>query len=152
MRRRLVSVAVAAWIVVLVATAGPATGDHSRSTGSNCANFTFQEEAQDYFNAHPGDPEGLDGPPGPTPDGVPNVACEHLPRRSVTPTTTSAAAPATTRATTTPTTTAATTATTAGMPTTGGETERLAVLAVTVSLFGLAAVIAGSGRPRLRMD
>ena len=59
----------------------PAWADHSTSTGINCSNFAFQEDAQSYFNTHPGDPEGLDGPPGATSSGIPNVACEDLPRR-----------------------------------------------------------------------
>lgn len=65
----------------------PAWADHSRPTGINCSNFTYQEDAQDYFNLHPGDPEGLDGPIGPAFDGIQNVACEALPHRPATTTT-----------------------------------------------------------------
>lgn len=90
--------------VLLLVVAVPAWATHSTPEGINCSNFTFQEDAQDYFNAHPGDPEGLDGPPGPTPSGIPNVACEDLPPR---PTTTTI-----TTATTTPSSTTSTTVTT----------------------------------------
>lgn len=64
----------------------PAWADHSAGTGINCSNFAFQEDAQAYFNQHPGDPEGLDGPPGAGFTGVQNVACEDLPRRGSTTT------------------------------------------------------------------
>ena len=66
----------------------PASADHSRSTGINCSNFAFQEDAQAYFEAHPGDPEGLDGPIGPAFDGIQGVACEALPKRGTQVTTT----------------------------------------------------------------
>ncbi len=66
-------------VAAVVGLAMPAWGNHSTPTGKNCSDFTFQEDAQAYFDAHPGDPEGLDGPIGPTPDGIPNVACENLP-------------------------------------------------------------------------
>ncbi len=74
----------AMWLVVIVAglvSATPAQADHSRSTGINCLDFRFQEDAQAYFEAHPGDPEGLDGPVGPASAGVPGLACEDRPRR-----------------------------------------------------------------------
>ncbi|MCH7793316.1 MAG: excalibur calcium-binding domain-containing protein [Planctomycetes bacterium] len=38
----------------------------------NCSDFPNQEAAQDHLNAHPGDPDGLDGDD----DGI---ACESLP-------------------------------------------------------------------------
>ena len=48
------------------------------SRGIDClTHFSFQEEAQAYFEAHPGDPEGLDRDR----DGI---ACEELPRRGPT--------------------------------------------------------------------
>ena len=40
----------------------------------NCRDFTYQEDAQAYLDAHPGDPDNLDS----NGDGV---ACETLPRR-----------------------------------------------------------------------
>lgn len=67
----------------------PAWADHSKPTGINCSNFTSQEDAQAYFELHPGDPEGLDGPIGPAFDGIQNVACEALPHRPATTTTAS---------------------------------------------------------------
>jgi hypothetical protein len=97
-------------VILVLAIVGlwavPAWANHSQSTGINCSNFTFQEDAQAYFDAHPGDPEGLDGPIGAAFSGIQNVACEDLPRRgsSVT-TTTSTTAPATTTTTTVVTTT-----------------------------------------------
>ncbi len=81
--------------IVLVAVAlsfltVPAWANHSVPTGVTCSNFASQEDAQAYFDQHPGDPEGLDGPPGPTSSGAPGVACEDLPRRTATTTTTTA--------------------------------------------------------------
>ena len=90
MRRMMLAVGVA----LLLGWTVPAWGNHSVSTGINCPNFAFQEDAQAYFEQHPGDPEGLDGPPGPTSTGVPGLACEDLPRRGST--TTVATIPATT--------------------------------------------------------
>ncbi len=82
MRRTLAGVAMMAWLLL---AAAPAVADHRVSTGINClTHFSFQEEAQAYFEAHPGDPEGLDGPPGPAFAGVQGVACEELPRRGPT--------------------------------------------------------------------
>ena len=66
----------------------PAWANHSQSTGVNCPNFQFQEDAQAYFDLHPGDPEGLDGPIGPGFEGIEGVACETLPRRGTQATTT----------------------------------------------------------------
>lgn len=68
-------------VVLAGAVAVPARANHSTPTGKNCPDFTYQEEAQEYFDAHPGDPEGLDGPIGPGFTGVQNVACENLPSR-----------------------------------------------------------------------
>jgi hypothetical protein len=48
--------------------------------------FSSQEEAQAYFDLHPGDPEGLDGPRWPTSSGVPGLACEDRPRQGSTTT------------------------------------------------------------------
>lgn len=106
MRRRILLGA--AVLAVLGMWVLPAWADHSQSTGINCSNFTYQEDAQAYFNLHPGDPEGLDGPPGAAFDGIQNVACEALPHRPAT----------TTTASTTTTTVASTTSTTAVTTTT----------------------------------
>jgi hypothetical protein len=106
MHRRLTLTAV---LATLWALAPPASANHSAPTGINCSNFSFQEDAQAYFEAHPGDPEGLDGPAGAGFTGIQNVACEDLPRRAVTTTTTVV--------TTTATSTLSTTTTTVGVPT-----------------------------------
>jgi hypothetical protein len=45
----------------------------------DCADFTYQEEAQAVFDQNPSDPYGLDEDPGPD-DGI---ACETLPHRPV---------------------------------------------------------------------
>lgn len=87
------------FVAAVVGLAMPAWADHSTPRGVNCSNFDFQEDAQAYFEAHPGDPEGLDGPIGPTPDGIPNVACENLPRRGTGTTTSVATVPPTTTTT-----------------------------------------------------
>ena len=47
----------------------------------DCSDFTYQEQAQRVYNQHPGDPYGLDGPRGSTPEGQPGVACESLPHQ-----------------------------------------------------------------------
>lgn len=83
-------------LVIIGLWAVPAWANHSQSTGINCSNFAFQEDAQAYFNLHPGDPEGLDGPIGAAFSGIQNVACEDLPRRGSSVTTTTTTAPATT--------------------------------------------------------
>ena len=41
-----------------------------------CDSFGSQKEAQDKLRENPNDPYGLDGPPGPTTDGMPGVACD----------------------------------------------------------------------------
>ena len=96
--------------IVLVAVAlsfltVPAWANHSVPTGVHCSNFAYQEDAQAYFEQHPGDPEGLDGPPGPTSSGIPGVACESLPSRETATTSTTTTAPTTTTTTIPPTTT-----------------------------------------------
>lgn len=102
MRLRILLVAAVAALYIGVLP----TWAQSQATGINCSNFTYQEDAQAYFDAHPGDPEGLDGPPGPAFEGLQNVACEALPHRPVLATT------STIRATTT----------TSGAATTSGQT------------------------------
>ena len=106
MHRRLTLTAILATVLAL---AVPASANHSAPTGINCSNFSVQEDAQAYFEAHPGDPEGLDGPAGAGFTGIQNVACEDLPRRAVT---TSTAV-----VTTTTTSTLSTTTATVGVPT-----------------------------------
>lgn len=71
-------------MALLLAAGVPAWADHSHSTGINCSDFATQEDAQAYFNLHAGDPEGLDGPIGPSFAGIQNVACEDLPHRVAT--------------------------------------------------------------------
>ena len=80
----------------------PAWANHSVPTGVICSNFAYQEDAQAYFEQHPGDPEGLDGPAGPASSGVPGVACENLPRRGTATTTTTTIPPTTTTVPTPP--------------------------------------------------
>lgn len=50
----------------------------------DCEDFDCQEDAQDFLDAFPDDPCGLDGPAGPNNDtrGTPGVACEDRPRCS----------------------------------------------------------------------
>ena len=50
LRRTVFVLAVALTGVVVI----PAWADHSTPIGKNCPDFTYQEEAQEYFNAHPG--------------------------------------------------------------------------------------------------
>lgn len=42
---------------------------------TNCANYPSQAAAQQALREDPSDPAGLDGPPGPTPGGLPGLAC-----------------------------------------------------------------------------
>ncbi|WP_432497922.1 LGFP repeat-containing protein [Kineococcus auxinigenes] len=55
----------------------PAWADHIGDV--NCSAFTYQEDAQDHLNRHPGDPDNLDGNP------ENGIACESLPHRPSTP-------------------------------------------------------------------
>ncbi|WP_432570459.1 LGFP repeat-containing protein [Kineococcus sp. SYSU DK005] len=57
--------------------AGPAQAHHGYDV--DCGDFQYQEDAQAHMNAHPGDPDGLDGNPK---DGI---ACESLPHRPAPP-------------------------------------------------------------------
>ena len=70
MRRVLLAVLVTA---VSLSVAQPAFANHG--VDLDCADFAFREDAQEHFNAHPGDPDGLDG------NDNDRLACEHLPRR-----------------------------------------------------------------------
>lgn len=81
--------------VALVALMRPAWGNHSGDL--NCDDFQFQEDAQAHMEAHPGDPDNLDGNDN---DGL---ACETLPSRR-TGTTATTGTTGTTAATTSTTT------------------------------------------------
>ena len=69
----------ACWVFCLLAPAGA----QSVQEGDlyDCDDFRYQEDAQRVYDRDPSDPYGLDGPIGPTPDGIPGVACEDLPHR-----------------------------------------------------------------------
>ena len=47
----------------------------------DCSDFEYQEDAQAVYDLLPGDPYGLDGPPGAEYSGTEGVACENLPHR-----------------------------------------------------------------------
>ena len=47
----------------------------------DCADFTYQEDAQAVYNQDTSDPYGLDGPQGESYAGQQGVACEELPTR-----------------------------------------------------------------------
>jgi hypothetical protein len=47
----------------------------------DCADFQYQEDAQEVYDRDPSDPYGLDGPIGEASDGIEGVACEELPHR-----------------------------------------------------------------------
>ncbi|HEX2191577.1 MAG TPA: hypothetical protein VHH09_00125 [Acidimicrobiales bacterium] len=82
------------WVAVLACLGlmtSPAFASHSGDL--DCGDFTFREEAQAHLQAHPGDPDNLDGNDN---DGL---ACEDLPSRGA------GASPTTVRSS--PTTTAA---------------------------------------------
>ena len=42
----------------------PAWANHSMPTGVNCSDFVYQEDAQAYFDQHPGDQKVSTGHPG----------------------------------------------------------------------------------------
>ena len=48
----------------------------------DCADFTYQEDAQAVYDQDTSDPYGLDGPPGESYEGTQGVACEELPHKS----------------------------------------------------------------------
>ncbi|MFI8092736.1 excalibur calcium-binding protein [Streptomyces sp. NPDC086080] len=54
--------------------------DTAHAQDLDCSDFTYQEDAQTFFDLDPSDPHRLDEDPGPD-DGV---ACEALPRRGLT--------------------------------------------------------------------
>ncbi|MFF6999855.1 excalibur calcium-binding protein [Streptomyces sp. NPDC008313] len=124
MHRRTVVGGIAAAIVSIAPLSGLA---HAQDL--DCGDFTYQEDAQAVFNGDPRDPNRLDEDQGPD-DGI---ACEALPRRSVTsstsrprptPTSGTTRTPATPAATPTSTRSASpavppTTATTTAAPTRG---------------------------------
>ena len=51
------------------------------ASSHNCGDYAFQEDAQAAYDADKSDPNGLDGPIGPTSSGIPGKACERLPSR-----------------------------------------------------------------------
>ncbi len=59
-------------LALLALLVAPAAASH----GLNCDNFESQADAQDYLREDPSDPEGLDGPIGPTGAGIEGVACD----------------------------------------------------------------------------
>ena len=63
--------------VAMAQSRGPSGADGSY----NCEDFDFQEDAQEFYDEDPSDPDGLDGPPGEAFDGEQGVACEDLPSR-----------------------------------------------------------------------
>ncbi|MFF8033104.1 excalibur calcium-binding protein [Streptomyces sp. NPDC016626] len=87
--------------------------DTAHAQDLDCGDFTYQEDAQNFFDTDRSDPHRLDEDPGPD-DGV---ACEALPRRGLTsstsrptPTTSAPSRPATPAATAPTRTVTATTA------------------------------------------
>ncbi|MFD3735028.1 excalibur calcium-binding protein [Streptomyces sp. NPDC058632] len=108
MRRRTGALGI---LVALAATLPMAHTAHAQDL--DCADFTYQEEAQALFNLDRSDPNRLDEDQGPDD----NIACEALPRRGGT-LTSSTSAP---RATATTTASAAPTAPATVAPTRGVE-------------------------------
>ncbi|WP_328844808.1 hypothetical protein [Streptomyces sp. NBC_00258] len=75
--------------VAFALTAGPLAGLAHAQPDLDCRDFAFQEDAQAELNRNPSDPHRLDEDQGPD-DGI---ACEVLPRRSTTSTTTATPLP-----------------------------------------------------------
>jgi hypothetical protein len=50
----------------------------------DCADFTYQEDAQAVYDQDTSDPYGLDGLPGEAYAGIQGVPCEELPQRGTT--------------------------------------------------------------------
>jgi hypothetical protein len=86
MRRRTGAIGTLFAIAAIVPLAEPAYAQDL-----DCRDFTFQEDAQSVFNADPNDPHRLDEDQG-ADDGI---ACEVLPRRGATSSTTAPTRPAT---------------------------------------------------------
>lgn len=99
--------------------------DTAHAQDLDCSDFTYQEDAQVFFDTDRSDPHRLDEDPGPD-DGV---ACEALPRRGLTSSTfrpapaTSASAPAPARSPSPAPTTAAPTRSPAPVPTAAAPTR-----------------------------
>ncbi|MGX1916129.1 hypothetical protein ACWIID_46255 [Streptomyces phaeochromogenes] len=70
--------------VAVALAAGPSAGLAHAQPDLDCRDFAFQEDAQAELNRDPSDPHRLDEDQGPD-DGI---ACETLPHRSTTSTTT----------------------------------------------------------------
>ncbi len=81
MRRLLYLAALSMLVVALTASValGQSRGPSGADGSFNCEDFDTQEQAQEFFDADPSDPDGLDGPPGDAFTGEPGVACEGLP-------------------------------------------------------------------------
>lgn len=75
MRRRTGAIGTLIALAAILPLADPA---HAQDL--DCGDFTYQEDAQAFFDTDPSDPHQLDEDPGPD-DGV---ACEALPRRGLT--------------------------------------------------------------------
>lgn len=90
----------AAGTLIAIAAIVP-LADIAHAQDLDCANFTYQEDAQAEYNRNPSDPHGLDEDQGPD-DGI---ACEVLPRRGMASSTVrpATAVPTATPATVTPT-------------------------------------------------
>lgn len=94
MRRRTGAIGTLIALAAILPLADPA---HAQDL--DCGDFTYQEDAQAFFDTDPSDPHRLDEDPGPD-DGV---ACEALPRRGLTSSTfRPAPSPATTAPTRSP--------------------------------------------------
>lgn len=72
------TVATAAALALVGGSAGPAAANHSGDL--DCSDFRYQQDAQAHMDAHPGDPDRLDG------NDQDGRACESLPSRPVNPT------------------------------------------------------------------
>src|SRR5215208_6391525 len=68
---------VAALVMVAVLIFAPAA--LAQQDLYDCADFSYQEDAQAVYDQDTSDPYGLDGPPGESYAGEPGVACEELP-------------------------------------------------------------------------
>jgi hypothetical protein len=96
MRRRTTA---AAGVLATAALSFGFSGTAHAADTYNCGHFTYQEDAQAEYDKDPSDPHGLDGPVGSAFSGVQGVACEDLPSRGTT--STSSAVTATTTPSTT---------------------------------------------------
>lgn len=75
----LATLSLVAMLVFASAAFAQSRGPSGADGSYNCEDFDTQEEAQEFFDADPSDPDGLDGPPGDAFTGESGVACEGLP-------------------------------------------------------------------------